>query len=349
MKDLITVDGSLGEGGGQVLRTSLALSLVTGRAFRIEKIRGNRKKGGLLRQHLTATKAAAEIGEASVEGGEMGSMDLVFRPRTIKSGDYQFSVGTAGSATLVLQTVLPALALADGTSTLVLEGGTHNPFAPPFDFLDKVFLPLLKRMGPVVECRLERHGFYPAGGGRISVTVKPVGKMCPLKITKRGKFLSGSGLAYLSELPESVGKRELKVVESSLGWTSELLTTRKLGSGSGPGNVLTLLAEFEGISEVVTGFGERGIAAEKVAKKAATEMRRYLDSGAPVGVHLADQLLVPMALAGEGSFRTVAPTEHTLTNIEVIKRFLDIEISCRSISSDITEITISRQEMRRKI
>jgi RNA 3'-terminal phosphate cyclase (ATP) len=164
MADMLTIDGSQSEGGGQVLRSSLALSLVTGRPFAIENIRAGRKKPGLLRQHLTAVLAAAEVSAAEVEGAALASRRLLFRPGRVRAGDYAFRVGTAGSATLVLQTVLPALLLAEGESTLTLEGGTHNPMAPPVDFLENAYLPLVNRLGPRVKVQLVRPGFYPAGG-----------------------------------------------------------------------------------------------------------------------------------------------------------------------------------------
>ena len=170
---LLAIDGSQGEGGGQVLRSSLALSLVTGKPFVIENIRAGRKKLGLMRQHLTAVQSAAEVGQARVEGAAIGSLRLVFRPGKVKPGNYTFSVGTAGSATLVLQTVLPALLVAEGESNLILEGGTHNPWAPPFDFLAKAYLPLVNQIGPTVKAQLDRPGFYPAGGGRVAVHICP--------------------------------------------------------------------------------------------------------------------------------------------------------------------------------
>ena len=183
---MLTIDGSQGEGGGQILRTSLALAAVTGTPFSIEKIRAGREKPGLLRQHLTAVKAAAEICAASVAGAEMGSSALTFRPGPAKAGEYAFSVGTAGSATLVLQTVLPALMIASAPSSLVLEGGTHNPGAPPFEFLEKCLLPLLNRMGPTIVAKLERPGFYPAGGGRFTVEISPVPALQQLEMVERG-------------------------------------------------------------------------------------------------------------------------------------------------------------------
>src|SRR5947207_15592691 len=168
---MITIDGSQGEGGGQILRTSLALSLVTGQPFCMERIRVRRQKPGLLRQHLTAVEAAKTVGCAEVEGAEMNSQTLEFRPGPVTPGNYRFAVGTAGSATLVLQTVLPSLLTASGKSTLTLEGGTHNPLAPPFDFLVGSFMPLIRRMGATVELDLKAPGFFPAGGGRFHARI----------------------------------------------------------------------------------------------------------------------------------------------------------------------------------
>ena len=161
---MITIDGSYGEGGGQILRTSLALSLVTGKPFSIHNIRAGRKNPGLMRQHLTAVNAAAEIGKAAIKGNSIGSQAFTFNPETIKSGNFHFAIGSAGSCTLVFQTVLPALMISGGPSEIILEGGTHNPFAPPYDFLEKAFLPVINRMGPRVDAVLEKPGFYPAGG-----------------------------------------------------------------------------------------------------------------------------------------------------------------------------------------
>src|SRR2546428_9297761 len=160
---MITIDGSFGEGGGQILRTALSLSLATGTPFRIENIRAGRKKAGLLRQHLTAVLAAAEIGAAEIEGATLGSTMLTFTPKSVRAGEYRFAVGTAGSGTLVFQTILPALLRASAATRVTIEGGTHNSAAPPFDFLDRTFLPLIRKMGATVSLKLERYGFYPAG------------------------------------------------------------------------------------------------------------------------------------------------------------------------------------------
>src|SRR5215470_6307977 len=176
---MIHIDGSEGEGGGQVLRTALSLSLVTGKPFQIEKIRAKRERSGLLRQHLTAVLAATEIGNARTEGAALGSKNLTFTPGKVRPGEYHFAVGTAGSGTLVLQTILPALMMTDGASRLVIEGGTHNMQAPPFDFLAKTFVPLLNGLGPKVALNLERYGFYPAGGGRFTVEIDPSSAISP--------------------------------------------------------------------------------------------------------------------------------------------------------------------------
>ena len=202
---MISIDGTFGEGGGQILRTALGLSLFTGQPFRIEKIRAGRRNPGLLRQHLTAVKAASKIGQAEVTGVNIGSTQLTFTPGRVAPGSYHFAVGTAGSATLVLQTVLPALLTSDDQDRqthLTLEGGTHNPFAPPFDFLAKAFLPLLERMGARIEARLERYGFYPAGGGRFEIAITPVKKLEPIELNERGKILNRRATALWYQQPQ---------------------------------------------------------------------------------------------------------------------------------------------------
>jgi len=322
---MITIDGSIGEGGGQILRTALALSLVTGQPFRIDKIRAGRKKPGLLRQHLTAVNAATQIGQASVTGATLGSQTLCFEPGKIKPGDYLFAVGTAGSATLVLQTVLPALLVGTTPSRLVLEGGTHNPFAPPFDFLQKTFIPLLNRMGAKVSVTLESHGFYPAGGGRFYVDIEPVAKLSPIELLARGPIKRQLARAVYAAIPSSVAERELKVISEKLNWTAEALRAERVANTTCPGNVLLIELESEALTEVFTGFGERGVLAERVAESVIEKVREYLVSNAPVGEHLADQLLIPMSLAGGGSFKTVKSTRHTQTNIETIQRFLPVK------------------------
>lgn len=319
---MMTIDGSHGEGGGQILRTSLALSLVTGRPFRIQNIRSGRKDPGLMRQHLTAVNAAAEIGEARVRGNSIGSRSFTFEPRTIRHGRFHFAIGSAGSCTLVLQTILPALIIAGGPSEIVLEGGTHNPFAPPYEFLVKAFLPLVNRMGPRVAAHLEKPGFFPAGGGSCRVSISPVQALAPLELMDRGAIRRRTACAAVSNLPLSIAHRELTVVARNLGWDPTRMQALTVTNAQGPGNVLTLEIESEALTEVFTGFGRRGIPAERVASRAAAQALDYLALEVPVGRYLADQLLVPMAMAGGGRFRTVPPSRHTLTNMDIIKHFM---------------------------
>lgn len=320
---MITIDGSEGEGGGQVLRNACALSLVTGQPFRITNIRGGREKPGLMRQHLTAIEAACALGGAECEGLELHSTELVFRPGRVVAGDYRFAVGTAGSTGLVLQTVLMPLLFADGPSHLVLEGGTHNMMAPPFDFIERVFLPVLNRMGPTVEARLIRHGFYPKGGGRIEVDIVPA-PLRALECLERGALQEVSATALFAGLPADIALREVKTARALLpDWAEEAFRVRQLPEEVGPGNALLLEARFERVSEIVTGFGKLGVSAESLAKTAAQRMTGFLASTAFAGPYLADQLLLPFALAGGGAFTTVKPSQHARTAADVIALFTD--------------------------
>jgi RNA 3'-terminal phosphate cyclase (ATP) len=320
----VAIDGSRGEGGGQVLRSSLALSMVGGRPFRIEHIRARRKNPGLSRQHLTAVLAAAEISGAAVDGASVGSRTLEFAPGPVRPGAYRFAVGTAGSASLVFQTVLPALMRAGAPSQLVFEGGTHNPMAPPFEFLDRVFLPLLRSTGVEVHASLEQHGFYPRGGGRFTVALTPARAPARLELLEPPRATARRARALVAGLPEHIAARELAVVRAALGWDEGELEIAHARAPS-PGNVLTL----EAGGELVSAFGERGVPAEAVAARAVAELRTFLDAGVPVGVHLADQLLLPLALGAGGAFRTLPPSEHTRTNIDVIHAFGAARIAVR--------------------
>lgn len=324
---LLTIDGSHGEGGGQILRTSLALSLVTGTPFRMVNIRAGRTKPGLMRQHLTALQAATQIGNATVEGASIGSRELLFNPGIVVPGSYSFTVGTAGSTTLVLQTIIPALLQTRGKSSLKLEGGTHNPFAPPFDFLQRSFLPLVNRMGPKVEVALERYGFYPAGGGCFWVDIEPAEMLHPIEITKRGEITGRSVRAIVAKLPSSIATRELDTVRKRFAWPGETFTVEEVKRSRGPGNILFIELQSEHVMEIVTGFGEHGISAEQVAERTVKLARQYLASSAPVGCYLADQILLPMALAGKGCFRTMQLSRHALTNIDIIRKFLSVPIT----------------------
>ncbi len=337
---MLKIDGSFGEGGGQILRTSLSLSLVTGKPFCVDNIRAGRRKPGLLRQHLASLNAAAEISDAEVDGDIIGSSEVTFEPGTMKSGIYRFATGTAGSATLVLQTVLPALVTAKGRSNLVMEGGTHNPFAPTFNFISKAYLPIINRMGPEATARIERPGFYPAGGGRFTVSIKQAEKLSRVELMSRGKIIDKKATASISKLPKHIAERELETVGEALSIPDKRLVLKMSGKSHGPGNAINIKIRSENITEVFSGFGQRGVRAEIVAERAAEAALEYIESGVPVGKYLADQLLVPMALAGGGKFRTLPPTEHTVTNAEVIKQFLDVDITMTEVEENIFEIEI---------
>ncbi len=325
---MLTIDGSIGEGGGQILRTALSLAVCGRRAIRLVNIRARRPKPGLRPQHLAAVHAAAAIAGADVEGATPGSTTLTFVPHAVRAGDYRFAIGTAGSAALVLQTVLPALLTAGGVSNLTLEGGTHNPLAPTFECLAHAYLPLLARMGARVELALERAGFEPAGGGRLHARVEPAARLAPLRLETRGAVRSLRAEILLGRLPQHIATREAQTLAAELGMAERAIAIRPIADSAGPGNVVTVFVEAEHVTEVFVGFGRRGVAAEQVARGVADEVRRYLAADVPIGTHLADQLLLPLALAGGGGFVTLPPSAHTLTNGRVIEQFLPLAVKC---------------------
>ncbi|MFK7984856.1 MAG: RNA 3'-terminal phosphate cyclase [Sandaracinaceae bacterium] len=333
----VRVDGRQGEGGGQILRSSLALSLVTGRPFVIEHIRAGRKKPGLLRQHLTAVNAATVIGAAVVEGAALGSSRVAFAPQGIHPGAHRFAVGSAGSACLVLQSVLPALLAADGPSEVRLEGGTHNPSSPPFDFLAKSYLPLVSRMGPAVSLELERAGFFPRGGGRMIARVTP-GGLGALELERPGARRRARVTAIVADLPARIGRREVDVVGEALGIADRHVEQRPR---EGPGNALFVELEHEALTLMFTAFGRKGVPAERVAANLASEVQRWQDADVAVDEHLADQLLLPMALGEGGRFTTLEPTPHTTTHADVIAQFLERRVSFEALGRGRTRVTVA--------
>ena len=334
MNQLVTIDGSFGEGGGQILRTSLALSIITGRPIHIERVRAGRKKPGLMRQHLTAVLAAAEICGAEVDGATLRSGALKFRPGRVRGGDYHFAIGTAGSACLVFQTVLPALLCADSPSRVIFEGGTHNPMSPPLDFIARSFLPHLRAMGASVAVALERPGFFPAGGGRFVATIEPWTERVGIDLMEPGAVKARRARALLAQLARSIGARELRVIRDQLGWHARECAIEVLERSHGPGNVLVCELERESGVSMVCAFGQKGVPAERVARQAAERTRALLESGAPVCQHLADQLMLPMALAGRGRYLTMPLSLHAQTNREVIGMFLDVDIDVHPLGDN---------------
>ena len=329
--DMIELDGS--HGGGQLLRTALTLSLCTGTAFALSGIRAGRSKPGLMRQHLASVNAAAQVGSAQVYGAELGSLALRFEPGTIGAGDHTFAIGSAGSTTLVLQTVLPALARASGPSTLRLEGGTHNPMAPTADFIAKTWLPRLRDIGYEASIELERPGFYPAGGGILHARIEPAPALKECHFTERGEARGLVATALLSGLSSDIGRRELAVLGERFGLEDDALQLRSVRPANGPGNVLQLQASFDKHAPVFTGHGARGISAENVARNLAQDVESYLASEACIDEHLSDQLLLPMALAGGGSFTTTAASDHLRSNAALIEKFLPVEFTIEEAGS----------------
>lgn len=323
---MLHIDGSRGEGGGQVFRSSLSLSMLTGRSFRMCNVRATRANPGLSRQHLTALRAAAELCGAEVEGDRLGSRIVVFRPGEVRPGAYEFSTGGAGSTTLVLQTLLPPLMTAGAPSEIRVEGGTHNPFAPPFDFLDRVFLPLVERMGPRISAGLDRYGFYPSGGGRIRTRVEPTRDLARLEILERGPVRRRRATAVVSALPRHIAERELSVAHAMLGLRPDELEVVQVEDPRGPGNVIMVEVETPQLVELFAGFGRKGEPAEEVAAGVCREVSRYVAAGAPVGRHLADQLLLPMAAGPGGAFLTREITSHCRTHMRILETFLDVGI-----------------------
>jgi RNA 3'-terminal phosphate cyclase (ATP) len=337
---MIEIDGSQGEGGGQILRTALALSMCTGQPFRLHQIRAKRKKPGLMRQHLACVNAARSVCSADVVGAELGATEIVFAPNAVRAGQYEFAIAGAGSTLLVLQTVLPALLKADAPSTVRISGGTHNPMAPPFEFIERAFVPWVHRLGGGLHMTLRRCGFYPAGRGEFTAVITPFSpdpNAAPLHVDDRGELLECYAEALSGGVLVSVGARELDAVSRMLHWSGDQLRTRQLRQNEGPGNALLATLRYENATEVFCELGERGITSVAVAQRLAKQVRAYTVRDAPIGAHLADQLMLLFALTTGGSFHATEITEHTRTNAAVIERFLPVNISM-DVRSDATAL-----------
>lgn len=339
---MIAIDGSYGEGGGQVLRTSLSLSALLGEAVRIENIRAKRPKPGLQAQHLTGVLATAQICNAELRGAELGSQTLTFAPQSPpQAGDYAFDVaearkeGSAGSTSLVFQTLLLPLAFADGDSHLTIRGGTHVAWSPPFHYLQHIYLPTLARMGIEATVEINRWGWYPLGGGEMRARVKGQGmrdkELSPtphplsgLNLVERGELKRLWGISALSNLPAHIGQRQKRQAERWLrerGFTPEIEIVD--APSPGQGTAVLLVAEFESVLAGFTSYGARGKRAEKVAEEACQEFIQYYDSRQALDKHLADQLILPMSLAaGRSGFTTCEVTQHLLTNVGVVERLM---------------------------
>ncbi|MBN2020299.1 MAG: RNA 3'-terminal phosphate cyclase [Sedimentisphaerales bacterium] len=321
----VHIDGSFGEGGGQVLRTGLTLAAITGRGLHIDNIRANRPKPGLGKQHLACVEAACKICNAGCSGDKIGSTKLDFTPGGVAAGNYNFVIGSAGSASLVIQTVLPVLFFADKPSTVTVTGGTHNPWAPPFDFLKESYLPGIAGMGFKADCKLLRFGFYPAGGGEIVFKVQPKrtdeGNPPDLCEPMAGPKISAK--IYTSRLPVQIAQKQHKLLLDT-GLDFEAIENINVTDSVSAGNCVVVRITDKKRTIVFTGFGSRGKPSEKVINEVVTQARDFLNSGAAIDSHLADQLLIYMAMQRAGKFTTNRLSKHLTTNMEVIKKFLPV-------------------------
>ncbi len=322
---MLTIDGSYGEGGGQILRTSLALSIITGTPITIQNIRARRPKPGLRPQHLTCVQAASAICDAETTGAEVGSMKLTFNPSSARPGTYSFDIGTAGSVMLVLQTILLPLALSGGNSTVRLTGGTHVPWSPCFHYMDKVFRRAAAEMHLSFKMHLERWGWYPRGGGVVKVTVSPCRGLHPFvpPSPRHREDLALKALSAASRLPDHVIARQARSIQSTFKRHGlEIEITEERAPAFSPGSLAFCWVEGPGRYAGSTGLGARGKPAEKVGQEASTELIRFLESGSQVDEHLSDQLVPLAALAeGESRWSTSRLTRHLETNLWVVSRF----------------------------
>ncbi len=328
---VIELDGSFGEGGGQILRSSLALALLTGKAFHLRNVRARRPKPGLQPQHLMSVQSAAAVGQAQVRGASLRSTDLVFEPGPVLAGKWHFPIGTAGATGLVLHTLYLPLAMAgESASDLTLGGGTHVSTSPCFDFLDTTWRPYLKLLGLDIGLKMRRPGFYPRGGGVVEAAIEPVRQLRGLDLRQRSPVHKAVCTSIVANLPDSIAQRQAKRARQRLEEAGLQVEMRDETWTNGPGTVLTVALDTRPVPTLFFGLGARGKPAERVADEAVEQALAYLGgSAAAVDLHSADQLVLPLALAGGPSCYSVAEvTSHLVTNIAVIRRFVDRDIVC---------------------
>ena len=362
---MITIDGSTGEGGGQVMRTALSLAAILGQPVEITNIRAGRQQPGLRPQHVQAVRAVAALCSARLEGAQEHSRELRFEPQTPpQAGRYGFEIGTAGAATLVLQAALLPLALTSEPSTVTVQGGTHVAWSPPFDYIEQVYLPALAALGIDCQVELVKWGFYPRGGGQIRATIQPAPLMppalaglreasrrgrpsqpAPWWTRPRGALTALSVLSAAANVGNQVTARQAsrahnRLAAARLGVTPQ---TRLLNPPSaGPGTCLFILAEYaDGARAGFTGYGRQGYPAERVADDAVDAFLAFHVSDAPVDPHLADQLILPLALTDQPlAFRTSQITQHLLTNIWVVEQFLGPRFQVNQQTGDIFRVCL---------
>lgn len=343
MAEEIYIDGSQGEGGGQIIRTSLSLSVITGKPFVMDNIREGRSKPGLQAQHVTCVNAAAHICGGKVEGAKRGSQSIRFEPGAVKSGTYAFDVGTAGSVSLVLQTVYLPLLFADDPSEVTITGGTHVEWSPSFTYLQSQWLPFMKKAGIDISLRLDRAGFYPEGGGRVTAKIKPAKILYPVEIPHRGNILNIDGIVVIANLPQNIAERQLKRMQDALYNTGiKCFWDMQALPGKAQGTASHLFVRFENGGGGFTALGEKNKKSETVAAEVADELIGFLDTEGTVDEYLADQLILPLCLAqGKSQFVTPEITSHLLTNIDIVKKFLPARITVAGKKGDEGLITIN--------
>ena len=324
--ETVFIDGSEGEGGGQILRTSLTLSCITGRGVHIENIRAGRPKPGLAKQHISCVQAACRISNGQCKGAEQSSKALDFQPDKVVGGDFNFDIGSAGAASLVMQTVLLVLFLADKPSAVTIAGGTHNPMAPPFDFVRETFLPAISMGGFQCDCELLKYGFYPAGGGKIIFKVRPRQKNPEqiINLCEPCRQLQISGRIYTAKLSANIARRQEQLLRKSRLAVGDIESIEAKDS-DGPGNCVMIRVCGGGRVSVFTAFGMRGKPSEEVVGEVVGLAEDFIGSGAAIDSFLADQLLVYMAIAGDGCYTTNRLSAHLVTNMGVIKKFLPVD------------------------
>jgi len=324
--ETIHIDGSFGEGGGQVLRTSLTLAAITGKHLVIDNIRANRPNPGLAKQHLTCVEAVCEICNAKCAGAKIHSTNLDFTPGSVKAGNYSFDIGSAGSASLVIQTVLPVLFCASGLSSVTVTGGTHNSWAPPFDFLKETFVPAIGGMGFKADCRLLRYGFFPAGAGQIIFNIQTAQQNKSVDMCEPMKNISLSARIYTAKLPPQIAQKQRKLLLSS-GLDIDKIEHIDVIDSACAGNCVVIRDCGSNRTTVFTGFGARGKPSEKVIAEAVADAKAFLESGAAIDHYLADQLLIYMSMRKGGAITTNELSSHLTTNMEVIKKFLPVNFA----------------------
>jgi RNA 3'-terminal phosphate cyclase (ATP) len=336
-QSILEIDGSFGEGGGQILRTSLALSLITGRAFHLRNIRRGRSKPGLQPQHVASVKAAAAISGAQLRGATKDSIDLVFEPGPVAAGDYHFAIGTAGATGLVLHTVYLPLALRTAApSTITVGGGTHVPFSPCFHFLDVTWRRYMHVLGLQIDLLLERPGFYPRGGGKVQVKVHPCRQLKGLHLASQHVPTSATGVSAVAGLPLDIAKRQARRASYRLAQAGIKANIQEEAWRGGPGSVLAVVLETQPVPTLFFGLGARGKPAESVADETVEQAVEYVQTcPCAVDAHSADQLLLPLALAeGPSAFSVGKMTQHLFTNVAVIRQFLERDMNCEGKEGD---------------